>query len=126
MISHPLGRGLGASGKIAGAFGENIGGENQLIIIGVQLGVVAVLAYSVIYYKIIATAIKSFRQGAVKEARLGLMLFLSKVGLIIPLLTAELDSYIYISYLIWFFSGLLVNMQQMHNKRYEAVAAFRN
>lgn len=123
MISHPLGLGLGASGRVAGALGENIGGENQLIIIGVQLGVVAVVLYAAIYLQLIRTAITAFRKGSVKEARLGLMLFLSKVGLIIPLLTSELESYIYISYLIWLLSGLMVNMHQQHNMKYEAAAA---
>lgn len=122
MISFPLGRGLGSSGRVSGAFGENIGGENQLIIIGVQIGIVAVLLYTVLYLGIVVTAIRSFRKGTIKEARLGLMLFLSKVGLIIPLLTSELESYLYISYLIWFLSGLLINMKQ-EKRSYEGTAA---
>ncbi len=122
MSSNPFGLGLGASGRVSGALGENIGGENQLIIIGVQLGIAALLLYALLYFKIIIVAIKAFRHGPPKEARLGLMLFLSKVGLIIPLLTSELESYIYISYLIWFFSGLLINMQQ-HKKEHAAAVA---
>lgn len=124
MRNNPLGLGLAASGRVSGALGENVGGENQLIIIGVQLGVVGLLLYAAVYVQVIRQAISAFRNGRVKEARLGLMLFLTKVGLVIPLMTAELESYIYISYLTWFLSGLLVNMCEQHKKTYARVPAF--
>ncbi|MBC7744912.1 MAG: hypothetical protein H7096_07390, partial [Flavobacterium sp.] len=41
MVQSPLGLGLGSSGRVAGSIGENTGGENQFIIIGVQAGVIA-------------------------------------------------------------------------------------
>jgi hypothetical protein len=126
MLANPLGLGLGTSGRVSGAFGENIGGENQLIIIGVQLGFVAVALYSAAYINIILNGIRAFRTGAGKEARLGLMLFLSKVGLLIPLFTSEVESYIYISYLLWFLSGLLVNMQVKTKRVHEQAVAVGN
>ncbi|OLY93399.1 hypothetical protein SAMN05444008_107216 [Cnuella takakiae] len=121
MIANPFGLGLGTSGRVSGAFGENIGGENQLIIIGVQLGFVGVALYAAAYVTVIWNGILAFRNSNGKEARLGLMLFLSRVGLIIPLFTSEVESYIYISYLLWFLSGLLVNMQ-VKTKRVHAEA----
>jgi hypothetical protein len=33
-----------------------------------------------------------------------------KIGFIIPLLTSELESSVYISYLSWFLSGLFIHM----------------
>lgn len=111
IVANPLGLGLGTSGKISAAFGNNIGGENQLIIIGVQTGVVTVILYLIIYYIIIKESIQLFRNKFNKYSKLGLLILLSKAGMIIPLLTAEVESYIYISYLIWFLSGLLINIK---------------
>lgn len=122
--ANPLGLGLAASGRVSGALGENIGGENQLIIIGVQLGLFGLLLYAGVYLQLIRQAIFAFRSGRVKEAQLGLMMFLTKVGLIIPLMTAELESYIYISYLTWFLSGMLVNMCEQNKNAYAATPAF--
>lgn len=123
ISARPLGLGLGASGRVSGALGENIGGENQLIIIGVQLGVVAMILYIAIYYHIVHRAIRAFRSKEGKKARLGLMLLLCKVGLVIPLLTSELESYIYISYLLWFLSGVLINMDAQNKTFYATVPA---
>jgi len=62
IIAKPLGMGLGMSGRVAGAAGDNIGGENQLIIIGVQAGVIAVALYVIIYYKLIQYCLKLFKE----------------------------------------------------------------
>ena len=116
IASHPLGLGLGASGRIAGELKANIGGENQLIIIGVQTGLVSVLLYLWIYVLIIGNAAKLFmRQSHLKYRKLGIALVLLKVGLIIPLLTSEVESYIYISYFTWFLSGLMISMVAQNN-----------
>lgn len=109
--SNPLGLGLGHSGRIAGSFGENIGGENQLIIIGVQTGIISILLYISIYVLIIKNAFGLFRRSKVnKERKIGLLLVLLKVGMIIPLLTAEVETYLYISYVMWFLSGMLISI----------------
>ena len=110
MINNPLGLGLGASGKVAGSMGINIGGENQAIIIGVQTGIIATLLYVLIYGYTIGISAKAYRSSEDKIRKLGLVIFLIKVGLIIPILTAEVESYIYLSYLTWFLTGLLINM----------------
>ncbi|GAC1450836.1 MAG: hypothetical protein NVSMB7_13260 [Chitinophagaceae bacterium] len=110
MTSHPLGLGLGMAGRISGALGSNIGGENQLIIIGVQAGLIAMGIYIAIYVCTLRLCNKLIRTGHPKVRRLALALLLLKVGLIIPMFTANVESYIYISYITWFFSGLVVNM----------------
>lgn len=111
ISSNPLGLGLGHSGRIAGSFGENIGGENQLIIIGVQTGIISVLLYIAIYVTLIKNAYSLFVNSTVnKERKIGLLLVLIKVGMIIPLLTAEVEIYVYISYLTWFLSGIMINI----------------
>lgn len=108
--SHPLGLGLGMAGRVSIETSSNIGGENQLIIIGVQTGIFAVLIYILLYIYTIRTCIKSFRESIGKQRKLSLVLLLVKVGLIIPVLTANVESYIYIAYITWFCTGLLISM----------------
>ena len=112
IISKPLGQGLGMAGRVSIETSSNIGGENQLIIIGVQTGLIAVALYILIYANTIIACVKSFRESMGKQRKLALSLLLIKVGLIIPVLTANVESYIYISYITWFCTGLLISMVQ--------------
>lgn len=109
MISHPFGIGLGESGRIAGSTGDNVGGESQLIIVGVQSGVLILLVYIAIYFLLVRTAYKYFHVFTGKERKISLAIFLMKIGFIVPMLTSNFESYIYLSYLTWFLSGILVN-----------------
>lgn len=115
MASNPLGIGLGESGRISAFSGTNTGGENQFIIIGVQAGIIALAIYITVYVKLIIAAAQTFKNRKGKIRKLALFIFLIKIGLFIPLFTAEVESYIYISYLVWFLSGLLVNMLSEKN-----------
>ncbi|MXV51728.1 hypothetical protein GS399_12155 [Pedobacter sp. HMF7647] len=110
IISHPFGIGMGTSGILAGNTGENTGGENEFIIIGVQAGIIAGLAYLATYFIIIKTAWQKFPSLKGKERKLCLMVLLIKIGLLIPLFTSELEISSYISYLTWFFSGLFISV----------------
>jgi len=110
MVQNPLGLGLGASGRVAGTLGENVGGENQFIIIGVQAGVAALLLYLCIYIMFIRTGIKGLRYLDGKERQVCLAVLLMKVGFLIPLFTSEVESSSYISYMNWFLSGLLISI----------------
>jgi hypothetical protein len=115
MIESPLGKGLGESGRVAIEQKENIGGENQFIIIGVQAGVIAMLIYLVIYIQLIRQGLKNMRLLAGQDWKICLSVVLIKLGLFIPLFTANVESYIYISYFTWFLSGLMVNIIQSSN-----------
>jgi len=110
MISHPLGIGLGESGRIAAFLGDNTGGENQFIIIGVQAGVIAFTIYIAIYVLLIKNAFSWFYKLKGKEKKICLAILLMKVGFIIPAMTANFESYIYISYISWFLTGLFINI----------------
>ncbi len=112
MIESPLGLGLGTSGRVGGSFNGNTGGENQLIIIGVQAGIIAMLTYLFIYILIIRMCWKWFRRLKGRERQVCLALLLMKVGFIIPLMTSELESSAYISYTTWFFSGFFICILQ--------------
>ncbi|RZL44049.1 MAG: hypothetical protein EOP00_21590 [Pedobacter sp.] len=110
IAANPLGLGLGSSGRVGGSLGENIGGENQFIIVGVQVGIVALLLYLIIYIAFIKESLKWFYRLNGKEKQICLALLLIKVGFIIPALTSETESSSYTSYLTWFLSGLFVSI----------------
>jgi hypothetical protein len=115
IIQHPLGLGLGTSGRIAMETRDNIGGENQLVILGVQAGILMVAIYVYIYIQFISIGIKTYKKATSKIRKLSLAIALVKIGLIIPILTANTESFIYISYISWFLCGLLINTI-MNNK----------
>ncbi|HJV18968.1 MAG TPA: hypothetical protein VJ552_03735 [Sediminibacterium sp.] len=110
MMLHPLGIGLGESGRLSAMTGYNTGGENQFVIIGVQAGVIALGLYIAAYINSIRTALSVIRKQTGKIRRLGIFILLIKIGLFIPLFTAEVESYIYVSYITWFLTGFLFNM----------------
>lgn len=108
--THPFGMGVGMSGRVSSANDSNVGGENQLIIIGVQAGLIAVLLYVAIYIYTIRTCMYLFRNSTGKSRKPALALFLIKIGILIPMLTANTESYIYLSYFSWLLGGIVVNM----------------
>lgn len=107
IYSHPMGIGLGESGRIAGELGLNTGGENQLIIIAVQTGVVSLILYMSILIISIKWSATLMTETTGKSKQLGTLLFIFKIGMIIPMLTAAVESYLYISYVSWFLTGIL-------------------
>jgi hypothetical protein len=110
MIAHPLGVGLGSSGRVGATIDESIGGENQFIIIGVQAGIIALLLYLVTIIMFIRLSLKwlPFLKG--KERKLCLAVLLIKVGLMISTFSSEIESSTYVSYMNWFLSGLLISV----------------
>jgi hypothetical protein len=110
IVENPLGLGLGSSGRVAATLSENVGGENQYIIIGVQVGLIALFLYLFIYIALIKMSLKWFPNLHGKEKKVCLAVLLIKVGFFIPLLTSEVESASYTSYLNWFLSGLLISI----------------
>lgn len=110
MIGSPMGLGLGASGILAESTGGGTGGENQFLIIGVQTGVIAVTIYISIYIALIVTCWKWLSKLTGKSRKVCMALLLMKIGFIIPMFTSELESSAYISYSVWFLSGVFVNI----------------
>jgi hypothetical protein len=107
IYAHPLGIGMGESGRVAGELGLNVGGENQLIIIAVQTGLISLFLYMAILFISIRWSAILFTKSSGKSKQLGSLLFIFKLGMIIPMLTAAVESYLYISYFSWFLTGLL-------------------
>jgi len=112
MAAQPWGLGLGESGRVSMTNKNNTGGENQFIIIGVQVGVIAMALYIYIYFKLIKTGLQQLKITAGKEWKIMLAIVLIKIGMFIPMFTAYIDSYIYLSYFSWFLSGYMVNYIQ--------------
>jgi hypothetical protein len=110
IIESPLGLGIGTSGRVAGSLGENIGGENQFIVIGVQFGIIALFLYLLIYVSILKTSWQWYYRLEGKEKKVCLALLLIKIAFLIPSFTSELENSVYISYLTWFMTGIFVNM----------------
>ncbi|HEY1061384.1 MAG TPA: O-antigen ligase family protein [Daejeonella sp.] len=114
IAANPLGLGLGESGRVAVSLSDTVGGENQYIIIGVQTGIITLLLYLWMHIYFIKTCWKWYPHLQGKERQVCLSLLLMKIGFIIPLLTSELESSVYISYVSWFLSGIFVNMIAGH------------
>ena len=110
MITHPFGMGLGASGRVSMESNDNIGGESQLIIVGVQVGIAMLIVYIWIYALLIKKGIKAIKTESGKKKKLILATVLLKIGFIIPLITSYFDSFIYITFTSYFLSGLMINM----------------
>ncbi|WP_147313990.1 O-antigen ligase family protein [Deminuibacter soli] len=129
IIQHPLGLGLGSSGRTAATAGLSVGGESQFIILSVQIGLIGLFLYLMIYFNIIITAARMYKSPGGKIHKTAVFVFLLKISLFIPLFTAEAESYLYISYIGWFFSGFLVNLKMQANdyrNRYPGFEAGRN
>ena len=114
IYAHPLGIGMGESGRVAGELGLNVGGENQLIIIGVQTGLISLVLYMAILFISIRWSAILFTKSSGKSKQLGSLLFIFKIGMIIPMLTAAVESYLYISYVSWFLTGLLSTVYEYY------------
>lgn len=110
IVTNPIGLGLGESGRISMVNSDNTGGENQFIITGVQVGLPMLLLYITIHVHLIIRAYKNMENKVGKIKRLAMILFLFKIGIILPMFTSNTEAFIYISYITWFLSGLFVNL----------------
>ena len=113
IIENPLGIGLAMSGNASGVDQAiKIGGENQFLIYGVQMGVISMILYSLMLFKSIRDSFSVFSQskGHIKE--LAFIVLLTKFGLIIPLLTANAELYLFVSLTTWFLIGSIQRSYQ--------------
>jgi hypothetical protein len=122
MIAKPFGLGLGASGGITANEGEAVGGENQFIIVGVQIGVAGLLLYMWIHFYTIYLAYKNYGRLIGKAKKIAMAVLLIRIGLFLPMFTSNLDSYIYVSYMMWFMTGLLSHTLSKPNAELEQEA----
>ncbi|UZD21373.1 O-antigen ligase family protein [Algoriphagus halophytocola] len=111
MLSNPLGIGLAMSGNFGSVSDElRVGGENQFLIYGVQLGWVGMLLYIGTLFSGIRNAIFVFKNSEnLNIARMAFVAGTVKAGLLLPLFTANVEIYTYVSWVSWWMVGISIN-----------------
>jgi hypothetical protein len=111
MIENPFGVGLAMSGNSGSVTDEvRIGGENQFLIYGVQLGFIGMFLYILILGFSISRSIRVFRGTEnVMTARLAFTAAAVKTGLLFPLFTANAELFAYVNWITWWMVGYAMN-----------------
>ena len=108
ITENPLGSGLGSSGNSLSVDDQiSIGGENQFIIIGVQMGLLGLINYIGLIFYSIRNSYKLFNLE--KDFQLKYLPFIVcclKFALIFPLMTSNAEIYTFLSLFGWFIVGL--------------------
>jgi hypothetical protein len=107
MIENPLGIGLAMSGNMSSVEEElQLGGENQFLIYGVQLGFLGMVLYIALLLVAILLSIRVFnRTDNIMTARFAFVGATVKVGMLLPLFTANADMYGYVTGVSWWMIG---------------------
>ena len=107
ILENPLGIGLAMSGNAGGVDQSlKVGGENQFLIFGVQMGIIAIIIYSVILLTVIIRSLKLYvNTKDLKHKHISFIVACTKFGLILPLLTANAELYLFVSLVSWLLAG---------------------
>ncbi len=110
MIANPQGIGLAMSGNFGSVDDElRVGGENQFLIYGVQLGWLGMLLYILLLFYSVKHSIYVFRNTEdTDKARVAFVGGVVKVGLILPLFTANVEIYTFVSWISWWMIGFSI------------------
>ncbi|PZX58111.1 O-antigen ligase family protein [Algoriphagus chordae] len=111
MVANPQGIGLAMSGNFGSVSDElRVGGENQFLIYGVQLGWIGMFLYIGTLFTGIRNSIYVFKNSTnLNLARMAFVAGTVKAGLLLPLFTANVEIYTYVSWISWWMVGLSVN-----------------
>ena len=111
MIENPLGVGLAMSGSAGSVDAEaKIGGENQYLIYGVQMGFLGMFLYIFLLVFSISQSIQVFRLTEnVMTARIAFTAAAVKTGLLLPLFTSNAELFAYVSWITWWMVGYAMN-----------------
>lgn len=114
MIANPLGIGLAMSGNVGSVEDElRVGGENQFLIYGVQMGWLGMILYILILAYSIQSSLKVFnRTDDIMTARIAFVAASVKFGLLLPLFTANAEVYTYVSWITWWMVGYSIHAFQ--------------
>ena len=108
IFENPLGIGLAMSGNASGVDQAiKVGGENQFLIFGVQMGVLSVIIYVLILFYAIKRSCKVYYMSFNNDKHISFMVACTKFGLLLPLLTANAELYLFVSLTTWFFAGYI-------------------
>lgn len=107
ILENPQGIGLAMSGNAGGVEKELIvGGENQFLVYGVQMGVLGMLLYIAMLGFGIRNSWRAFKFSKTREE--GIISFVAaavKFGLLLPLFTANAETYLYVCLVSWWLIG---------------------
>jgi hypothetical protein len=108
IFENPLGIGLAMSGNASGVDQAiKVGGENQFLIFGVQMGVLSVIIYVLILFCIIKRSCKVYYMSSNNDKHISFIVACTKFGLLLPLLTANAELYLFVSLATWFLAGYI-------------------
>ena len=93
-----------------------VGGENQFLIFGVQMGLLMLIIYILILFKALKTGILTYYKSTGINKHLAFTVTLTKFGLILPLITANAELYLFVSLISWFLVGNIENQYQKNLK----------
>ena len=121
IYENPFGVGLAMSGNASGVDQSiKIGGENQFLIYGVQMGVISVILYLLILIKSIWNSLDLYIKSSNSNIKsIGFIAGLTKFGLLIPLFTANAELYLFVALFSWYLVGQvekLYNSYEINNK----------
>ena len=106
MTENPFGIGLAMSGNAGGVDQTlKVGGENQFLIYGVQMGLLSMLLYIIIIASVIYRSYISYQQSEKIDKHISFIVSCSKFGLLIPLITANAEIYLFVSLSTWLLAG---------------------
>ena len=107
ILENPLGIGLAMSGNAGGVDQSlKVGGENQFLIFGVQMGIISIIIYSMILLIVIIRSLKLYEDTKdLKHKHISFIVACTKFGLILPLLTANAELYLFVSLVSWLLAG---------------------
>ena len=108
IFENPFGIGLAMSGNASGVDQAiKVGGENQFLIFGVQMGVLSIITYVLILFFVIKRSCKVYYLSSNKDKHISFIVACTKFGLLLPLLTANAELYLFVSLTTWFFAGYI-------------------
>ncbi|GAB5524371.1 MAG: hypothetical protein Roseis2KO_22430 [Roseivirga sp.] len=118
MIENPMGIGLAMSGNAGGVDDDlRVGGENQYLIFGVQLGVIGLFIYLGMLYFGIRNSWRAYRMSFSRTDKIVPFIAASvKFGLLLPLFTANAEAYLFVSLFSWWLVGAAETSYQSHRK----------
>jgi hypothetical protein len=113
LIEFPEGIGLAMSGNGNGVDNENsVGGENQFLIFGVQMGILGLFLYISLLYLAIKTSIQAYRKALTPNDQIiSFVAGTTKFALLLPLFTANAELYLFVSLISWWMVGQSVKIK---------------
>ena len=107
IYENPFGVGLAMSGNASGVDQSiKIGGENQFLIYGVQMGIISLVLYLLILIKAIYNSSRLYLKSIdYSHKSIGFITSLTKFGLLIPLFTANAELYLFVALFSWYLVG---------------------